>query len=65
MWISPENKVLLRTDDPTSDGPVAWISPYQKSRVIVIQLGHDRLAHEHPAYRDLVKNAILWAGGKL
>jgi uncharacterized protein len=65
MWISPENKILLRTGDPTSDGPVAWISPYQKSRVIVIQLGHDHLAHEHPAYRDLVKNAILWAGGKL
>jgi len=65
MWISPEVKVLLRTDDPTSDGPLAWISPYQKSRVIYIQLGHDHLAHEHPAYRDLVKNAILWAGGKL
>jgi hypothetical protein len=65
MWISRDVKVLLRSDDPTSDGPVAWISPYQKSRVVVIQLGHDHLAHEHPAYRDLVKNAILWAGGRL
>jgi len=65
MWISPDVKVLLRTDHPLSDGPVAWISPYPKSRVIVIQLGHDHKAHEHPAYRDLVKNAILWAGGKL
>ena len=65
MWISPDVKVLLKSDDPTSDGPVAWISPYAKSRVICIQLGHDHLAHDHPMYRNLVKNAILWAGGKL
>lgn len=64
MWISPEVKVLLRSDDPTSDGPVAWISPYARSRVICIQLGHDHLAHEHPAYRELVKSAIVWAGGR-
>ena len=28
MSLSPEVNVLLRTDDPTSDGPVAWVSPY-------------------------------------
>ncbi|MDW8352889.1 MAG: ThuA domain-containing protein [Bryobacterales bacterium] len=63
LWISPEVKVLLRTDHPLSDGPVAWISPYPKSRVVYIQLGHDRLAHIHPGYRKLVKNAIDWAAG--
>ncbi len=62
MWISPDVQVLLRTDDPTSDGPVAWISPYKQSRVICIQLGHDHTAHEHPAYRDLVKSMILSPG---
>ena len=25
-WISPEVKVLLKTDNATSDGPVAWVS---------------------------------------
>jgi type 1 glutamine amidotransferase len=65
MWISPQVKVLLTTDNPTSDGPVAWISPYAKSRVVVIQLGHDALAFRHPAYQALVRNAILWAAGKL
>ena len=66
MWISPEATVLLRTNDPTSDGPVAWISPYAKSRVVYIQLGHDHTGRmEHPNYKALVKNAILWAGGKL
>lgn len=65
MWFSPKNTVLLKTDHPTSDGPVAWISPYQKARVVVIQLGHDRAAHLHPGFQQLVRNAILWAGGKL
>jgi len=65
MWISPKVKVILETDEATSDGPVAWISPYEKSRVVCIQLGHDRLAHLYPAYRELVKRAILWSAGRL
>ncbi len=65
MWISPRNKTLLRTDNPTSDGPVAWISPWEKSRVVYIELGHDAAAHRNPAYRALVHNAILWTSGRL
>ncbi|MGC8794062.1 MAG: ThuA domain-containing protein [Bryobacteraceae bacterium] len=65
MWISPRNLVLLKTDHPTSDGPVAWISPYEKSRVVVIQLGHDSKAQLHPGWQRLVRNAILWAAGRL
>ncbi|MDW8130636.1 MAG: ThuA domain-containing protein [Bryobacterales bacterium] len=65
MWISPKNTVLLRTDHPGSDGPVAWVSPYEKSRVVVIQLGHDRKAHLHPGWQLLVRNAILWTAGRL
>jgi len=65
MLFSPTNTVLLRTNDPTSDGPVAWISAYPKSRVVVIQLGHDETAHLDGNYQRLVRNAILWAGGRL
>jgi hypothetical protein len=64
MWISPESQVLLTTDNSTSDGPVTWISPYPKSRVVYIQLGHDSSAHRHPAYQSLVRNAILWTAGR-
>lgn len=64
MWISPKVKVLLRSDNPKSDGPVAWISPYEKSRVVYIQLGHDRNANLHPKYQQLVRQAIRWAAGK-
>lgn len=64
LWISPQVDVLLRTGNTTSDGPVAWVSPYQGSRVVVIQLGHGRPAHLDANYRRLVRNAIVWAGGQ-
>ncbi len=64
MWISPDAKVLLRTGNLTSDGPLAWISPYSKSRVVYIQLGHGKEAHREPGYRLLVKNALAWCAGK-
>lgn len=65
LIVAPENTVLLRTDHPSSDGPVMWVSPYTKSRVVVFQLGHDETAHLDPNYKRLVRNAILWAGGRL
>ncbi len=61
MWISPDVKVLVRTNHPDSDGPVVWISPYKKARVVYIQLGHGPRAHNHPTFQRLVRNAILWA----
>lgn len=65
MWISPQAHVLLETSNPTSDGPVAWVGPYDKSRVVYIQLGHDRFAQQNPDYQELVHRAIMWAGGRL
>ncbi len=64
LWISPKVKVLLKSDNPTSDGPVAWIGPYEKSHVIYIQLGHDRNANLNPHWQRLVRNAVFWAAGK-
>lgn len=65
MWISPQVTVILKTDNPTSDAPVAWVSPSKDSRVVFIQLGHGELAHRHVGYRRLVRNAILWSGKRL
>jgi type 1 glutamine amidotransferase len=65
LWISPRVEILLETDQPTSDGPVAWIGPTRLARVVYIQLGHGRDAHFNPAYRKLVRNVILWAGRRL
>jgi type 1 glutamine amidotransferase len=65
LWISPKIKVLLQTDNPTSDGPVAWIGPHEKARIVYIQLGHDRNANLNPSYQRLVRNAIMWAARRL
>ena len=64
-WVSPKVKPLLKTKHPDSDELVGWISPYEKSRVVYIQLGHGREAHENPIYRKLVYQAILWSAGRL
>jgi type 1 glutamine amidotransferase len=64
MAIAKTNTVLLATDHPTSDGPVAWISAYPKARVVYIQLGHGTEAHRNAGYRALVLNAIRWAAGQ-
>jgi type 1 glutamine amidotransferase len=65
MWRSPKITPLLATKHELNDPVVAWIAPYRKSRVVYIQLGHDRLSHQHPAFRALVHRAILWAAGRL
>jgi hypothetical protein len=64
VWRAPGLEALVTADHPTSDRAVAWIGPYQKSRVAVIQLGHGREAHENPWYRRLVRQAILWSAGR-
>jgi type 1 glutamine amidotransferase len=64
MWHSPEIKVLVETEHPTSDKPLVWISPYPKSKVVYIELGHGREGHENAWFRQLVRNAILWSGGR-
>ncbi len=64
MWFSPNIKVLLETDNPTSDRAIAWIGPCTTSRAVSIQLGHDRHAHGNPAFKKLIRNAIVWAAGK-
>ena len=65
MWFSPQNTVLLTTTHPLADPPLAWISGYARSRVVTIQPGHGREAHLDPGYRALIRNAILWSGGRL
>ena len=64
LWRSPKSRVLLEADRPEGEKAVAWIGPWEKSRVVVIQLGHGREAHENANYRKLVRNAILWAAGR-
>lgn len=62
MWYAPNLDVLLTTRHPKGDGPVGWIGPSKKNRVVVLQGGHDKHAHLNPHWQRLVRNAIMWAG---
>jgi len=64
MRVSPEVTALLEIAHPDGDRYVAWISPYRPSRVVYVQLGHGEPTHRSAAYRDLVRNAILWSAGR-
>lgn len=64
LWISEKANILYKTDNPTSDGPTVWISPYKKSKVIVIQPGHAAPAHSNENYKKLIYRSILWASDK-
>jgi hypothetical protein len=37
-----------------------WISERKKGKVLSCSLGHDRLAHDVPAYQQFLRNAIAW-----
>ena len=64
-WVDPRAHVLLTTDEPTSERPLAWAREQGRSRIVTIQLGHGgpaggRNAFSSPAYKRLVGNAIRW-----
>jgi hypothetical protein len=65
LWQSPKITPLLEATGSASDKVVAWIGPDPKVRVVCIQPGSAPETHRNPAYRKLVRNAILWAGGRL
>lgn len=64
MWFAPKLELLLTTPHENGDGPVGWIGPSKTARVVVLQGGHDKQAHLNPNWQRLVRNAMLWAGGR-
>jgi len=60
-----DNHVLLTTDHPISDKPLAWVRKCRNARVCYIQLGHGIEAYGNPNYKRLVARAIKWSAGRL
>ena len=60
--VAPGLKPLLMTHEPLSGPVIGWAKQNGKSRWVYIQLGHDHFAFENPNYRQLVHQAIRWAG---
>ncbi len=46
------------------DYPQVFIVEQAKGRVVGLTLGHDAAAHDHAAYIQLLRNAVLWTAGK-
>jgi type 1 glutamine amidotransferase len=40
--------------------PVVWITKQPKTKIVCITLGHDAAAHELPAYKTVLRNAVNW-----
>lgn len=65
VWMSQQNHVLLRTRNSSSDGPLLWIGPHPKARVVVHMLGYGHGAHLNLAFRHLLEDSVLWAAHRL
>jgi uncharacterized protein len=55
---------LLTTTHPKSGKPLAWTRTEGRSRIVYLQLGHDRAAYENTNFRRLVAQSIRWASRK-
>jgi type 1 glutamine amidotransferase len=55
---------LLTTTHPKSGKPLGWVRTEGRSRVVYLQLGHDRFAYENANFRQLVAQSIRWASGR-
>ncbi|RJP20089.1 MAG: ThuA domain-containing protein [Candidatus Omnitrophota bacterium] len=64
-WWAKDNHILLTTDHPENDEPVAWTRQYGRSRIFNIQFGHDKQAYACPEYRDLIVRSICWTAGAI
>lgn len=58
--VMPNVTPLITTDQPDSGKPLMWAKQYKKSKVVYLQLGHDRSAYNDPNFRRLVGRAIDW-----
>jgi len=62
----PEIKVLAtgKSLESGKEWPVVFTIAHPKARIVGITLGHDGAAHDHDAYKAILKNAAAWAAKK-
>lgn len=57
-----DNHLLVSTEHPDSDRPVAWVRKYANARVCYIMSGHGPEAYSNKSFRRLLANAVRWCG---
>jgi type 1 glutamine amidotransferase len=60
-WLSPEIRPLMLA----GDAPAVFLGPDPEMRIVGIAAGSAEETLRHPAYRKLMRNALLWAGGRV
>ena len=63
-YVEEDVTPLLTTDEPSSTPLIGWAKKYGKSRVVVLQSGHDVPTFENPDFRKLLRQAIEWVSVK-
>lgn len=70
-WFEPDAqgtpiKVLATAHSPSKnkDFPQVFTVEHPKARVVGLTLGHDGDAHNHAAYIQFLRNAVLWTAGR-
>lgn len=59
---SPDINVLARGTNPENGNsyPVVWTVDRPGGRIVCTSLGHDGRAHNHEAYKTILRNAVDW-----
>jgi len=63
-YVDPKATVLLTTEHPLSTYAVAWSWSEGKSEVLTLLLGHDAKSYDNPAFRQLLREGLLYLGEK-
>jgi len=59
-----ESSYVPVSDKKMGDHPVVWTNEHVKARNVYIFMGHGPALLDNPAYTQLFRNAIFWAGGR-
>lgn len=59
-YVEEDVTPLLTTDEPSSTPVIGWAKKFGKSKIVVLQSGHDVPTFENPNFRRLLKQSILW-----
>lgn len=64
-YTAPDVHVILKTDCPSNDPEIGWVTKYGNSRVFHLMLGHDSQSWGNPNFQTILKRGIEWAAGRL
>jgi hypothetical protein len=60
FFVDEKVKVLLTTDDSTSNPVIGWTKMYGNARIVTIQPGHDTPTYRNESFRKLLLQAIKY-----